>query len=117
MRRRSSPTVAPDRELMIRTFANGLRTRDEISYAWDCLRRQGSAIDSRALINFQLGEEVTFQGKRDNGMVTGLIEGIGAKNLKVRATGYSLFGAVGVIWTVSPSLLTKTEREKKRERA
>ena len=73
---------------------------DGISRMYELLKHRQSTIQYHATFNFSNGDRVQFRSKYGN-TVVGSIMKINQKTIKLKAEG------TGVIWTVSPSLLSK----------
>lgn len=73
---------------------------DGIRRMHELLKHRQSNIQYHATFNFDNGDRVQFDGKYGR-KVVGSITKINQKSIKVKADG------TGVMWTVSPSLLSK----------
>lgn len=77
--------------------------REDVSMAWNILRKQHEMLNKRAAARLYLGQRVSFPSK-NRGIITGIITKFNRKSINVKPEH-------GPEWRVSPDLLTPVEEE------
>lgn len=75
-------------------------TRQEINDGIKMLKQRWDRLSQGEVLQFNPGDKVEFDSRRNGQKVTGVVNRINTKSVGVRATD-------GVNWKVSPSLLRK----------
>ena len=85
-----------------------LKTKEEIKEAWDVLKQKWGQLDAQAAFQFNIGDEVEWDGKK--GLQRGTVQKINQKSVSVDVKDATAFGGV-VTWKVSATLLKKVTKE------
>jgi uncharacterized protein YkvS len=80
---------------------------EEVNEFYTILNQHYSALQTKLVQNFSLGDAVEFDSKRGI-TVQGIVKKINGKSIKLEATDF-------VKWTVAPSLLRKIPKSKLRK--
>jgi hypothetical protein len=79
----------------------GLNSTEDIHEAWNILKVRHRQLQENMIVDFSIGEKVTFEGRRGN-TVTGIITKLNQKSVEVKEDGN-----FGMKWKVSPSMLKR----------
>ena len=77
-----------------------VKTDDELRQIWDACSDRRSELAARAVRKFKKGDKVTFLGKDNKTVISGVIKKVNRKTCNVETGPFQT-------WRVCPSLLTK----------